>query len=91
MTGGTSGPLIPRPIFAFVWQMWAFFVTALRPSFRHTDPHPATITPYQQLLLRISGRVVVGNQSPMPLLLDPHPGKASVAGNRFAFVLPIHG
>ena len=36
------------------------------------------------------GRVVVGNQPPAPLLLHPHPGKASVTGNSLAFVLPIH-
>src|SRR2546429_1271261 len=33
---------------------------------------------------------MVGNQPPVPLLLYPHPGKASVTGNSFAFVLPIH-
>ena len=42
------------------------------------------------LLARSLGRVVVGNQPPAPLLLYPHPGKASVTGNSFAFVLPIH-
>src|SRR6266576_7133671 len=42
------------------------------------------------LLARSLGRVVVGNQPPAPLLLYPHPGKASVTGNSLAFVLPIH-
>src|SRR6266581_6225030 len=42
------------------------------------------------LLARSLGRVMVGNQPPAPLLLYPHPGKASVAGNSLAFVLPIH-
>src|SRR5262245_26431038 len=42
------------------------------------------------LLSRSLRRVMVGNQAPVPLLLYPHPGKASVAGNRLAFVLPNH-
>jgi hypothetical protein len=42
------------------------------------------------LLARSLGRVMVGNQPPAPLLLYPHPGKASVTGNSLAFVLPIH-
>jgi hypothetical protein len=42
------------------------------------------------LLARSLGRVMVGNQAPAPLLLYPHPGKASVTGNSLAFVLPIH-
>src|SRR6185436_4140457 len=33
---------------------------------------------------------MVGNQPPVPLLLYPHPGKASVTGNSFAFILPNH-
>ena len=33
---------------------------------------------------------MVSNQSPAPLLLYPHPGKASVVGNCLAFILPIH-
>src|SRR5205807_1851063 len=33
---------------------------------------------------------MVGNQPPVPLLLYPHPGKASVTGNSFAFNLPDH-
>jgi hypothetical protein len=42
------------------------------------------------LLARNLRRVMVGNQPPAPLLLYPHPGKASVTGNSLAFVLPIH-
>src|SRR6187551_3690318 len=42
------------------------------------------------LLARSLGRVMVGNQPPVPLLLYPHPGKASVTGNSFAFILPNH-
>jgi hypothetical protein len=42
------------------------------------------------LLAHSLGRVMVGNQPPVPLLLYPHPGKASVTGNSLAFVLPIH-
>src|SRR5205807_4576665 len=42
------------------------------------------------LLARSLGRVMVGNQPPVPLLLYPHPGKASVTGNSFAFNLPDH-
>src|SRR3954470_22303318 len=33
---------------------------------------------------------MIGNQAPVPLLLYPHPGKASVTGNSFAFILPNH-
>src|SRR5437868_15447844 len=33
---------------------------------------------------------MVGNQPPVPLLLYPHPCKASVTGNSFAFILPNH-
>src|SRR5260370_1128093 len=42
------------------------------------------------LLARSRGRVMVGNQPPAPLLLYPHPRKASVAGDSLAFVLPNH-
>src|SRR5436190_3428709 len=42
------------------------------------------------LLARSLGRVMVGNQPPVPLLLYPYPGKASVTGNSFAFILPDH-
>jgi hypothetical protein len=42
------------------------------------------------LLMRRIGRVMVGDQSPALLLLYPHSGKASVVGNRLAFILPIH-
>ena len=44
----------------------------------------------QPLLMRHTGRVVVGDQSPAPMLLYPHSGKASVVGNCVAFILPIH-
>src|SRR5205823_10632130 len=43
-----------------------------------------------RLLARSLGRVMVGNQPPAPLLLYPDPGKASVTGNSFAFILPNH-
>jgi len=33
---------------------------------------------------------MVGNQQPVPLLLYPYPGKASVTGNSFPFILPNH-
>src|SRR5205814_9697606 len=33
---------------------------------------------------------MVGNQPPVTLLLYPHPGKASITGNSFAFILPNH-
>jgi hypothetical protein len=36
----------------------------------------------QPLLLRHTGRVMVGDQSPAPLLLYPHSGKARVVGPR---------
>src|SRR4029077_7373925 len=42
------------------------------------------------LLARNLERVMVGNQPPVPLLLHPHPGKASVTGDSFAFILPNH-
>src|SRR5947209_18171837 len=42
------------------------------------------------LLARSLGRVMVGNQPPVPLLLYPHPGKAIVTGNSFAFILANH-
>ena len=44
----------------------------------------------KKLLARSLRRVMVGNQPPAPLLLYPNPGKASVAGNSLAFVLPNH-
>ena len=43
-----------------------------------------------KLLARSLRRVMVGNQPPAPLLLYPHPGKASVTGNSLAFVLSNH-
>src|SRR5438067_125372 len=33
---------------------------------------------------------MVRNQQPVPLLLYPYPGKASVTGNTFTFMLPHH-
>jgi hypothetical protein len=42
------------------------------------------------LLLHNHWRVVVENQPPVPLLLYPYPGKAVVAGDSFASILPIH-
>src|SRR2546430_12148742 len=33
---------------------------------------------------------MVGNQAPVSLPLYPHPSKASVTGNSFAFILPNH-
>jgi hypothetical protein len=42
------------------------------------------------LLMRHNGRVVVGDQSPAPMLFYPHSGKSSVVGNCVAFILPIH-
>jgi hypothetical protein len=44
-----------------------------------------------KLLMRSLGRVMVGNQTPAPLLLYPHPGKPGVSGDGLAFVLPNHG
>ena len=44
----------------------------------------------QPLSTRHNGRVVIGDQSPAPMLLYPHSGKASVMGNCVAFILPIH-
>ena len=40
---------------------------------RHEDYQPQTA-----LLMRDIGRVVVGDQSPTPMLLYPHSGKASI-------------
>ena len=48
------------------------------------------ISDNQPLLMRHNGRVVVGDQSPAPMLLYPHSGKARVVGNCLAFILPIH-
>ena len=48
------------------------------------------ISDNQPLLMRHNGRVVIGDQSPAPMLLYPHSGKASVVGNCVAFILPIH-
>ena len=45
----------------------------------------------QPLLMRHNGRVVIGDQSPAPMLLYPHSSKASVVRNCVAFILPIHG
>jgi len=41
------------------------------------------------LLAHSLGRVMVGNQPPVPLLLTHTLCKASVTGNSLAFVLPI--
>jgi hypothetical protein len=58
-----------------------------RHSCRSLSGPLATISP---LLMRHTGRVMVSDQSPAPLLLYPYSGKASVVGNCVAFILPIH-
>lgn len=55
-----------------------------------TSPSQPAISDKHPLLMRHTGRVMVGNQSPASLLLYPHSCKASVVRNCLAFVLPIH-
>src|SRR6266550_3245961 len=73
--------------FYFIFRNSSFSLSVRRPAVGSSDWLGIWC---DCLLARSLGRVMVGNQPPAPLLLYPHPGKASVTGNSLAFVLPIH-
>jgi len=78
------------------WREQRLFFIILNSSFSLAAQRPAVGSSdwvgiwCDCLLGRSLGRVMVGNQPPAPLLLYPHPGKASVTGDSLSFILPIH-